>query len=93
MKGKPNTRQGRIRLAPGCQLRKDSAGDGHLLAGPAGIVQLNESAAAILELCDGTLTRDEIVARVLPRSSDDSFAMDVREFLNAARRRGWIVED
>ena len=93
MKDKTASRPSRVRLAAGRQLQKDSAGDGHLLAGPAGIVQLNDSAAAILALCDGTLTREQIVSRVLPRSKDDSFAVDVREFLNAARRRGWIVED
>ena len=93
MKDKTVSRGGRVRLAAGRQLQKDPAGKGHFLAGPAGIVQLNESAAAILALCDGTLTREQIIARVLPRSKDDSFAVDVREFLNAARRRGWIVED
>jgi len=92
MKDKAWSRTSRIRLAPGHQLQKDSA-DGHFLTGPAGVVQLNESAAAILALCDGTLTRDQIIARVLPRSKDDSFAVDVREFLNAARRRGWIIEE
>jgi coenzyme PQQ biosynthesis protein PqqD len=93
MKDKALPRTSRVRLAPGRQLQKDSAGTGHFLAGPAGAVQLNESAAAILALCDGTLTREQIIARVLPRSKDDSFAVDVREFLKAARRRGWIVED
>jgi len=93
MKDKAASRPSRVRLCSGRQLQKDSAGDGHILAGPAGIVQLNESAAAILSLCDGTLTREQIVMRVLPRSRDDSFAVDVREFLTAARRRGWIVED
>jgi len=93
MKDKAVSRGGRIRLAAGRQLQKDSAGNGHFLAGPAGIVQLNESAAAILALCDGTLTREQIIARILPRSKDDSFAVDVREFLNAARRRAWIVEE
>jgi pyrroloquinoline quinone biosynthesis protein D len=93
MKDKTASRPSKVKLAPGRQLQKDAAGDGHILAGPAGIVQLNDSAAAILALCDGTLTREEIVARVLPRSKDDSFAVDVREFLDAAKRRGWIVED
>jgi pyrroloquinoline quinone biosynthesis protein D len=93
MKDKAVSRGGKVRLAPGRQLQEDSAGDGHFLAGPAGIVQLNESAAAILALCDGTLTREQIIARILPRSKDDSFAVDVREFLNAARRRGWSVEE
>ncbi|MDB6158040.1 MAG: putative coenzyme synthesis protein [Gammaproteobacteria bacterium] len=93
MKDKPVSRGSRVRLAAGRQLQKDSVGDGHFLTGPAGIVQLNESAAAILALCDGTLTREQIIARILPRAKDDSFAVDVREFLNAARRRGWIVEE
>ncbi len=93
MKDRALSRASKVRLAPGRQLQKDSTGDGHTLVGPAGIVQLNESAAAILALCNGTLTREQIVARVLPRSKEDSFAVDVREFLNAARRRGWLVED
>jgi pyrroloquinoline quinone biosynthesis protein D len=93
MKDKASSGASKVRLAPGRQLQKDSAGDGHILVGPTGIVQLNESAAAILALCDGRLTREQIIARILPRSKDDSFAVDVREFLNAARRRGWIVED
>lgn len=93
MKDKAVSRGGRVRLAAGRQLQKDPGGQGHFLAGPAGIVQLNENAAAILALCDGTLTREQIIARILPRSKDDSFAVDVREFLNAARRRGWIVEE
>ena len=93
MKDKTVSRPSRVRLAPGRQLQKNSGADGHFLASPAGAVQLNESAAAILALCDGTLTREQIIARVLPRSRDDSFAVDVREFLKAARRRGWIVED
>jgi pyrroloquinoline quinone biosynthesis protein D len=93
MKDKTVARASKVRLAAGRQLQKDSAGDGHFLTGPAGVVQLNESAAAVLALCDGTLTREQIIARVLHRSKEDSFAVDVREFLNAARRRGWIVED
>jgi pyrroloquinoline quinone biosynthesis protein D len=93
MKEKSTARPGKVRLAPGRQLQKDATGRGHILAGPAGMVQLNDSAAAILALCDGTLSRQQIIARVLPGSKDDSFAVDVREFLDAARRRGWIVED
>lgn len=93
MKDKVTSRPSRVRLAPGRQLQKDAAGDGHILTGPGGLVQLNESAAAILASCDGSLTREQIVARILPRAKDDTFVVDVREFLDAARRRGWIVED
>jgi Coenzyme PQQ synthesis protein D (PqqD) len=53
-------------------------------------VQLNESAAAILALCDGTLTREDVVARIL-RQKGNQLADDVNAFLDAARRRRWIV--
>jgi len=91
MKGKTASRQRKVRLAPGHRLQKDAAGRGHILVSPKGSVQLNESAAAILALCDGSRTREGIAARIL-RSKNDSLADDVREFLDAARRRGWIVE-
>jgi len=91
MKDKTRSRRRTVRLAAGHHLQRDPAGSGHLLISPTGSVQLNESAAAILALCDGTRTREEIVARIV-RAKDDRLADDVRAFLDAARRRGWIVE-
>jgi pyrroloquinoline quinone biosynthesis protein D len=91
MKGKTAPRGRKIRLASGHQLQTDPSGSGHVLVSPKGSVQLNESAAMVLALCDGTLTGEEVVARVLG-AKDDSLADDVRAFLDAARRRGWIVE-
>jgi hypothetical protein len=52
---------------------------------------LNDSAAVILEMCNGNHTAEEIIARVL-HTRDDSLEDDVRAFLDAAARRGWIVE-
>ena len=91
IKDKTVVRGGKVRLAQGRELQKGGAGNGHILLSQNGPVRLNDSAAAILELCDGTRTRDGIVARIV-RSKDDDLAGDVREFLDAARRRGWIVE-
>jgi hypothetical protein len=54
-------------------------------------VQLNDSAATVLALCNGSRTREEIVGRILAERNH-SLADDVRDFLDAARRRGWIVE-
>jgi len=54
------------------------------------MVQLNSSAAAILELCDGTRTCEEIVIHVAG-AANEVLAGDVRAFLSAAGRRGWIV--
>jgi pyrroloquinoline quinone biosynthesis protein D len=91
MKGKTAPSRRKIRLASGHQLQKDPSGSGHVLVSPKGSIQLNESAAIVLALCDGTHTSEDVVARVL-RAKDDSLADDVRAFLEAARSRGWVVE-
>ena len=65
MKDKTRSRRRTVRLAAGHHLQSDPAGSGHLLISPTGSVQLNQSAAAILALCDGTRTREEIVARIV----------------------------
>jgi pyrroloquinoline quinone biosynthesis protein D len=55
-------------------------------------VQLNESAAELLELCDGTRTCEEVIAHFAAKAATDELTCDVRDFLDAARQRGWIVE-
>jgi pyrroloquinoline quinone biosynthesis protein D len=91
MKGKTASLRRTIRLASGYQLHKGPSGSEHRLISPKGSIQLNDSAAMILEMCNGRHTAEEIVARVL-RTKDNSLADDVRAFLDAAARRGWIVE-
>ncbi len=81
-----------VRLAPGRSIRSERPGDCPVLICPSGRVPLNESAAQILALCDGTRTREEIVDHVLRLPRDEHLALDVREFLDVARERGWIVE-
>ena len=72
-------------------MQTSPAGSEHRLVSPKGSVQLNETAATILGMCNGKHTSEEVVARVL-RSRDDSLVDDVRAFLDAAQRRGWIVK-
>ena len=90
MKGKTASLRRTLRLAAGYQLQTGPGGNEQRLTSPKGSVQLNETAATILGMCNGKHTAEEIVARVL-RSRDDSLADDVRAFLDAAQRRGWIV--
>jgi pyrroloquinoline quinone biosynthesis protein D len=92
MKHKAAPRRGKVRLAPGRRLQAAKRRDRHVLVSREGTVQLNETAASILALCDGTRTRDEIVASILRRPGDQDLAGDVRDFLDAARQRGWIIE-
>ena len=90
MKGKTGSLRRKIRLAAGYQLQTSPSGSLHILVSPKGPIQLNESAATILVLCDGTYSADEIVARVLSEK-DDSLEDDVRAFLDAAQRRGALL--
>lgn len=91
MKGKTAPLRRTLRLAAGYQLQTGPAGGSQQkLVSSKGSVQLNETAATILGMCNGKHTAEEIVARIL-RTRDDSLADDVRAFLDAAQRRGWIV--
>jgi pyrroloquinoline quinone biosynthesis protein D len=82
-----------IKLAPGIALR----GDGEpprdmLLVLAAGEVHLNRHALAILELCDGSRSRDHLIIDAMLRAPGVLRASDVADFLDSARSRGWIVE-
>ena len=92
MENRAVMRRTQNRLAPGRQARVERREDRPVLVQPGGAVQLNESAAAILELCDGTRTPEEVIAEFLAQGSHQELAEDVREFLDAALRRGWITE-
>jgi pyrroloquinoline quinone biosynthesis protein D len=61
----------------------------HVLLYPEGTVLLNESGAAILELCNGTRTIAQIVSLLAERYQAD-VAEDVREYLEQMARRELI---
>ncbi|MGH8302273.1 MAG: PqqD family peptide modification chaperone [Steroidobacteraceae bacterium] len=90
MRAKSSTRRPKVRLAPAHRIVEPAAG-GPVLVTRSGRVRLNVTAAAILALCDGTCTRAEIVSRVAG-AAEPSLAADVRAFLEAARRSGWLIE-
>ncbi len=82
----------RLRLAPHVRLRFDPARQRHVLLTPETVTLLNDTGAAILELCDGTRTVAEILAEL--RGRYDRVAGDeVRKFLAGllARRRLEVV--
>lgn len=88
----PGSKPVRIHLAPGVRLDGADGGlDAPVLVCPGGNVQLNEGAAAILRLCDGSRDRAAIIAEIARLSSTSTLADDIVEFLNVASARGWIV--
>jgi pyrroloquinoline quinone biosynthesis protein D len=82
-----------IRLAPGVRLNGAKKNDAVVvLTSPEGKVQLNQTAAAILRLCDGSRKREDVVTEVVRRSRKQTRAVEIIEFLDVARARGWINE-
>lgn len=85
--------RGLICLAPGIRLDGRGESDATLvLVCPEGNVQLNRVAAAILQLCDGSRDRVQIVTEILRDTRNQARSTDIDEFLDAAASRHWIRE-
>jgi len=77
-------------LSTGLRFQWEPAQDSHVLLYPEGMVKLNGSAAAIMELVDGERSAAAIVAELERRYGSSGLLDDVLEFLITARERGWI---
>jgi pyrroloquinoline quinone biosynthesis protein D len=82
----------RPRLVTGARLRYDEVREEHLLLVPEGAVRLNPTAAAVLELCDGARTVDDIVGVLTVRYDGADVSDDVRELVNRMAERGLLVD-
>ncbi|MFG1706542.1 pyrroloquinoline quinone biosynthesis peptide chaperone PqqD [Nonomuraea sp. M3C6] len=72
-------------LSPAAHLRRCDVRQAELLIVPERIVVLNDEAAAIVRLCDGSRTVEEIAAEFPPEGT-----ADVRCFLDDVRAQGWL---
>lgn len=79
------------KLASKAMLKHDSVRDVALLLLPERVVLLNTSGAAILRLCDGSRTVQELVAQLEHDFEAVDLTNDVMTFLKDARGRGWVV--
>ena len=82
----------RPRLADGARLQYDDVRDEHLLLVPEGAVRLNETAAHVLELCDGERSLDDIASALSERYAGADVADDVRELIGGMGERGLVVD-
>jgi pyrroloquinoline quinone biosynthesis protein D len=82
----------RPQLVDGARLQYDDVRDEHVLLVPEGAVRLNESAAQVLELCDGRRSVQEIAAALSQRYPGADVGDDVRELLGGMRDRGLVVD-
>jgi pyrroloquinoline quinone biosynthesis protein D len=82
----------RPRLVDGARLQYDDVRQEHLLLVPEGAVRLNETAAHVLELCDGERSLEEIARALSERYSGADVADDVRQLLGGMRDRGLVID-
>ncbi len=80
------------KLARGVRLRREPDGSSLLLV-PEGIVELNEPAAAALELANGSRSTDEIVAALSEQfdDPDGTLRADVFALLADLAERGFVT--
>lgn len=79
-------------LAPGVRFRRDAKRGGILLI-PEGVVNLNGSAAAIVELINGDRSVGQIVnelQRLYP-VDEDKLSADVDELLQRLAAKTWVI--
>ena len=82
----------RPRLATGARLRYDEVREEHLLLVPEGAVKLNATAVAVLELCDGERSVDDIAGALSERYGGADVRDDVQELIDAMTQRGLVVD-
>jgi pyrroloquinoline quinone biosynthesis protein D len=82
----------RPRLATGARLRYDEVREEHVLLVPEGAVRLNQTAAEVLEMCDGERSLDDIVGALSERYDDAELGDDVRGLVHAMTERGLLVD-
>jgi pyrroloquinoline quinone biosynthesis protein D len=78
-------------LAPGVRFRRLKDGRGVLLI-PEGVVNLNSTASAVVELVDGRRTSADICAALSHEyaAAAPTIAADVSELLERLRMAGWV---
>jgi pyrroloquinoline quinone biosynthesis protein D len=82
----------RPRLVTGARLRYDEVREEHVLLVPEGVVRLNPTAAAVLELCDGERSLDDIVGALSERYDGTDVRSDVQDLVDAMAQRGLVVD-
>lgn len=77
-------------LVPGYRFQWEPVQECHVLLYPEGMVQLNDTAAAILALCDGERSVLRVIADLENEYEAEDLREDVVSFLHEAVDRGWV---
>lgn len=83
----------RPRLASGVRLQRDRVREQDVLLYPEGALVLNDTAAAVLALCDGSRTLDEIAAELSKQYGGADVRDDVAELIAGVAEQGLMDRD
>lgn len=72
------------------RLQWEEAQQKYVILYPEGMVELNQSSAEILKLCDGAHTSAQIVAELEAQFETSDLSNDIHNFLDIALQNGWI---
>lgn len=72
------------------RLQWEEAQQKYVILYPEGMVELNQSSAEILKLCDGTRTLAQLVADLETKFATTGLTNDITAFLEVALQHGWI---
>ena len=81
-----------ISFSPMYRLQWEEAQQKFVILYPEGMVELNQSSAEILQLCDGTRLLNQIVADLEAKFTTTGLTNDITNFLNVALQNGWIKQ-
>lgn len=81
-----------IQFSPLHRLQWEEAQQKYVILYPEGMVELNQSSAEILKLCDGTRVLLQIVAELEEKFATSGLSNDITNFLNIALQNGWIQQ-
>ncbi len=81
-----------ICFSPLHRLQWEEAQQKDVILYPEGMVELNQSSAEILKLCDGKRNLEQIVTALEQKFSTTGLKDDINNFLEVALQNGWIQQ-
>lgn len=81
-----------LSFSPLHRLQWEEAQQKNVILYPEGMVELNQSSAEILKLCDGTRNLTQIVSELEVKFETTNLTSDVVNFLMVALQNGWITQ-
>ena len=78
------------KLAAGYRLQWEPVQENYVLLYPEGMVQLNDTAAAILGVCNGERSTAQVITHLEVEYETEGLQDDVLNFLNEAQEHGWV---